>query len=116
MKILVETTGAFQLVHTELNEHVRSHGKTIIEKSQWAQEKVSIGQLLVTLQLSDEATDAEWLDTLRDSDGDEALALASFEDRYPVDAASARRPEPAPLPPTTAQVPHNRRGAPHKPK
>ena len=59
MKILVETTGAFQLVHTELNEHVRSHGKTIIEKSQWAQEKVSIGQLLVVAQLSDDATDAE---------------------------------------------------------
>ena len=114
MKILVETTGAFQLVHTELNEHVRSQGKTVIEKSQWAQEKVSIGQLLVTLQLSDEATDAEWLETLRESDGDKALALASFADRFPVDAHSAVRPEPEPDAPTTAQVPHNRRGTTHK--
>ncbi len=108
MKILVETTGAFQLLHPELHEHVRRHGKTLIEKSQWAHEKTSIGQLRVVAQLNDEASDAEWLDTVKDSDGDEELALASFQDRFPVDAESAQRPEPEPDAPTTAQVPHNR--------
>lgn len=114
MKILVSTTGAFQLVHSEQHELVRAHGDTVIEKSQWAQEKVSIGQLLVSAQLNDEASDAEWLKTLEESDGDRNLALASFLDRFPVDAESARRTEPAPKPQTTAQVQHNRRGAPHK--
>lgn len=114
MKILVSTTGSFQLVHSEQHELVRAHGDTVIEKSQWAQGRVSIGQLLVSAQLNDEASDAEWLKTLAESDGDRDLALASFLDRYPADAESARRPEPPPLPQTSAQVTHNRRGATHK--
>lgn len=107
MKVLVETTGNFQLVHSELHELVRARGLTVIEKSQWAHGRIAVGQLLTKGEANDEATDAEWLETLDEVDGDEQLALASFLDRFPVDAESARKPEPAPKPPQPAQVQHN---------
>lgn len=107
MKVLVETTGNFQLVHSELHELVRARGLTLIEKSQWAHGRIGIGQLLTRGEVNDEATDAEWLETLDEADGDQDLALASFLDRYPLDVESARKPEPPPKPPQSAQVQHN---------
>jgi len=107
MKILVETTGDFQLVHSELHELVRAQGYSVIEKSQWANARVGIGQLLVKAQLNDEATDEEWLETVRETDGDMELAVASFTDRFPADAESAKRPEPASKLQSNEQIRHN---------
>ncbi|WP_164264027.1 hypothetical protein, partial [Stenotrophomonas maltophilia] len=73
-------------------ELVRADGITVVEKSLHWSEFISLGKVEVHAQVNDEATDAEWLETLAASDGDEELALASFLDRYPVDAESARRP------------------------
>ncbi|MFC7661710.1 hypothetical protein ACFQWF_01745 [Methylorubrum suomiense] len=86
---------------------MRARGLTLIEKSQWAHGRISIGQILTKGEVNDEATDAEWLETLDAVDGDEALALASFLDRFPLDAESARKPEPPAKPPQSAQVQHN---------
>lgn len=107
MKLLVETTGDFQLVHSELHEQVRAQGFSVIHSSQWANSRVSIGQLLTKAQLNDEATDAEWLETLQESDYDVELALASFVDRFPADRASATKAEPPPKPQTSEQLKHN---------
>ncbi len=118
MKILVETTGNFQLVHSELHELVRATGFSVIHSSQWANGRVGIGQLLVKAQLNDEASDEEWLETVRESRDKDGklnleLAVASFIDRYPADAESANKPEPAPKPQSNEQIRHN---APAKPK
>lgn len=107
MKILVSTTGAFQLMNSAQHELVRAKGITVVHKSLYWSEYIALGTVRVHGQVNDEATDAEWRETLRASDGDQVLALASFLDRYPVDEASARRPEPAPIPPSTKQVEHN---------
>ncbi len=114
MKILVSTTGAFQLVHSEQHELVRAHGDTVIEKSQWAQEKVSIGQLLVSAQLNDEASDAEWLKTLEESDGDRNLAWPASSTasrstrRAPAGPSPHRSRRPPPRSSTTAGAPRTR--------
>lgn len=107
MKILVSTTGSFQLMNSAQEELVRSEGLTVVTKSRYWSEYISLGSVEVHGQVNDEATDAEWLETLRESDGNQDLALASFLDRYPVDTASARRPEPPPIAPTSKQVEHN---------
>lgn len=107
MKLLVYTTGSFQLMNSAQEELVRAEGLTVVHKSQFWAEHIASGQVLVEAQVNDEASDAEWLETLRESDGKQELALASFLDRFPVTAASARAPEPPPKPPTTKQVEHN---------
>lgn len=107
MKLLIETTGNFGLLHAEQDEFVRPVGFTVVLASQWANERVSLGQLLTKAALNDEATDEEWRETVRESDGDLELAVASFVDRFPADAASARTPEPAPSIPSTTQSRHN---------
>jgi len=107
MKILVSTNGPFQLMNSAREELVRADGITVVEKSLHWSEFISLGKVEGHAQVNDEATDAEWLETLAASDGDEELALASFLDRYPVDAESARRPESKPVPPSTKQVEHN---------
>ena len=110
MKLLVSTTGSFQLMNSAQEELVRPDGLTVVQKSMFWSEFISLGSVEVHGQVNDEATDAEWLETLRESDGEQDLALASFLDRFPVDAQSAQRPEPKPVPPSTRQVEHNQKG------
>jgi len=110
MKILVSTTGSFQLMNSAQEELVRSEGITVVGKSQFWGEHISEGRVEVHGQVNDEASDAEWLETVRESDGDQELALASFIERFPVTVESARRPEPAPVAPHTRQVDHNKKG------
>lgn len=111
MRLLVQTTGNFQLLHAEQEELVRYEGLTVIEKTQWAGSHVGTGQLLIEGQVNDEATDAEWLETVRECDGDQDLAKASFLERFPVDEASARKPEPpASTKSSTQQQRHNTKG------
>lgn len=109
MKILASTTGSFQLMNSAQEELIRSTGLTVVHKSRYWSEFISLGQVEVHGQVNDEASDAEWLETLRGADGDEELALASFLDRYPVTAESARAQEPSPLPHSTKQVQHNQK-------
>lgn len=102
MKLLVETTGAFQVLNPDTYERIRHEGLTVVTKSQFIHERASIGQLRVKGQVNDEASDDEWLETLRESDGDEELALASFLDRYPADAGRpAEKQIPAPSIPSS---------------
>jgi len=108
MKILVETAGSFQILYAEQNELVRHYGITVVQKSQTMTEHMAMGQVLLRGQVNDEATDEEWLETLAGSDGDEELALASFLERFPVDAESARKAEPAKVAPSTTQMDHNK--------
>lgn len=112
MKLVVETTGDFQLVHPEQQELARASGYSVVEKAQFWGGWQAAGQLIIKGQVNDEATDAEWLETVREStvDGvpDLELALASFLERFPVDAESARKPEPAPVIPSTTQTTHNK--------
>ncbi|PZP71773.1 hypothetical protein [Methylorubrum populi] len=107
MKILVSTTGSFQLMNSAQEELVRADGLTVVQKSLFWGEHIAEGRVTIEGQVNDEASDAEWLETLRESDGNQDLALASFLDRYPVTAASARAPEPPPKPASTKQVEHN---------
>lgn len=107
MRLVVETTGDFQVLHAEQRELARAQGYSVVEKAQFWHERISIGQVIVKGQVNDEATDAEWLETVRESDGNLDLALASFLDRYPVDEASAKKPEPAAVVPSTVQRPVN---------
>lgn len=91
-KILVETTGDFQFLDLTSGELVRHEGYTVVDQGGMVPERIANGDLRIVAEVSDEATDAEWLDTVKQSDGDLDLAVASFKSEYPADGVRAEKP------------------------
>ena len=81
MKLLIETTGAFQLMDPNNGSVVRHEGYTVVEVTPFIQERLT-GNLLTIAQLSDEATDKEWLAYLAESAGDVDLAVEAFKSEF----------------------------------
>jgi len=119
MKLLLETTGGFQLQDDTSRVLIRAVGLTVADKTSFVEWRAACGQIRIKAQLGDLATDEEWLAYLKASDGDETLAVASFLSAYPLDekytlpsdpdeaavikakrvaAAAKRTPAPAPAP------------------
>ena len=100
MKLLVETTGTFQLVDEKTGHLIRHHGKSVVPPSPFINERTGTGQLTVVAKVNDEATDAEWLKYAKESNGDDELAVESFVSAFPIE-----KPAPAPAPaPTSVSV------------
>lgn len=100
-KLLVRTLGAFQLLLEDTGELVRHEGISVVKAgSYFLQERVGKGQVEVVDKVSEIATQADWDDTLSQSDGDEELALASFVKEFPPSKkhkhADDRDPDPLP--------------------
>lgn len=84
-KLLVETTGEFQLVDIGNNSKlVRHEGYTVVEQSSYLAERVANGQLRIIAELGDGATDEDWVDAVKQSDGDIELARDAFKSEFPV--------------------------------
>jgi hypothetical protein len=78
MKLLVETTGAFMLTDLASGQEVPSHRPAVVGHSNFFQHRVSLQQLRVLGELTDDATDAEFAKFLAESEGDTNLAVESF--------------------------------------
>lgn len=82
MKALVETTGDFMLYNASTGEVVEAHRPSLITEGYFLQAQLGLGQLRVLeLGFPEEATDAEWAEWLKASDGDIPLATASFKSK-----------------------------------
>lgn len=104
--LLVETTGPHQLVTNRSRLVIRSRGYTVVPRSAdidvWQVQR----KLRLVAEVNDQATDKEWLEYVRASDGDLALAKEAFVSAYPVGGGGKPRDlpelisEPAPIAPT----------------
>lgn len=95
-KIICETTGEFQLVDYGNKGHIiRAFRPTVTANTQFVSQRAAANQIRVLATVSDEATDEEFENYLRDSDGDVALAVESFKTTYSI--------EPQPTKPATTR-------------
>jgi len=82
-KILVETTGEFELVDFTYGGAIVAHDRpSVVEATVFIQTRASIGQIRVLDTLTDEATDAEFEKYFKDSDKDVELAMDAFKTAY----------------------------------
>ena len=91
MKQLVETIGDIMLMDVVTGAVIRSAGATVVQPSTFTQERLAT-DLKIIASVNDEATDAEWLKYVAETDGDGELALASFLSAYPVESAVTELP------------------------
>jgi len=85
MKILCETTGPFQIVDFDNGGAViRAHRPSVAVNSHLVSSRAAAGQIRVLGSVSDEATDDEFAEYWKESDGDQKLAVAAFLEAYPV--------------------------------
>lgn len=82
--LLVATAGNFQLIDTVSQKLIRHEGLTVAPKTDFLD--LFIDRIDVISELSDEATDAEWLKYVAESEGDLDLARDSFLSSYGVGA------------------------------
>lgn len=83
MKILVQTSGEFQLRVEDTGELVRAYGYSVVRPSPWLGQKIAGGQVEVLEKLGQDATQEDWDDTVTQSDGDLELARKAFASEYP---------------------------------
>lgn len=82
-KLLVETTGEFELVDFDQNGAIVAHDRpSVVFASTFIQSRTSLGQIRVLDNLTDEATDEEFAKYVKDSDGDIELAISAFKTSY----------------------------------
>lgn len=105
--LLVETVGAYQLVdHDRRNPVMRHEGYTVTHRTDFVSYRISLGQLRIIAELTSEATDAEWLKYVSESDGDLNLARDSFLSSFGMKAAGhAPAPKAKPTAPAPAPAP-----------
>jgi hypothetical protein len=96
MKLLVETSGAFQLLDNDNGQLIRFEGYTVVVRTSFVDRFAMFGSIKFICEVADEATDAEWLAYVKDSDGDLALALESFKASFPPEGAVAPEERPTP--------------------
>lgn len=91
MKILCETTGAFQLVDFDAASLViRANRPTVAGNTYFVSSHAAGGRIRVLGNVNDEATDEEFAAYIRDSEGDLQLAIAAFLDAFQVEEVSSK--------------------------
>jgi len=82
-KLLVETTGEFELVDFTANGAIVAFNRpSVVEATTFIQSRTSNGQIRVLDTLTDEATDAEFEKYFNDSDKDVELAISAFKTSF----------------------------------
>lgn len=76
MKVLCETTGQFGLHHD--GQSIEANRPAVIDMTEFFGARAAIGQIRTLGTLRDEATNKEWLQYWKESDGDRELAVESF--------------------------------------
>jgi hypothetical protein len=85
MKLLVQTTGQFQLQDDVSRQLIRASGYTLVVKTSFVEWRTACGQLKIVAQVGDAATDDEWSAYVKECKGDLTLAVASFKSAFPID-------------------------------
>ena len=83
MKLLVGTTGDFQIICEDSGQRIRFQGYTVVDPTNFISSRVANGQLKLIHQIGDAADDAEWLIYAKESGTDTELAVASFVSAFP---------------------------------
>ena len=90
--LLVETLGSRMLVHPT-GAVVFHHRPTVVPNTDWVGHQIALNHLRVLAALGENATDQEWAEWLRASEGDVDLARDSYLSKL-----RGPPPEPAPAP------------------
>jgi hypothetical protein len=80
-KLIVRTTGSFSLV-TDDGQYLDKKRGHVHANTAFIQQRLGSGELRILATVPDEATDAEFETYWRESNGDEALAVASFLSKF----------------------------------
>jgi hypothetical protein len=88
MKLIVETTGDFQIRSAMDEQYARHDRPSVVRKSSFINQHAIAGRLVTLGQVNDEATDEELVKYLESAKGDRELALASFIEAFPVNPAA----------------------------
>lgn len=91
MKLLVETTGAFQLLTGR--ELIPSHRPSVVEPSQFLDQRIGQDQVKVLGKLTDEASDATFLDCYEESKQDRELAIDAYLSEFGEGADARNEPK-----------------------
>jgi hypothetical protein len=94
MKLVVATTGPFQIYGAGEEQWVRPQRPCVVRSFTLVDQAVARGRVKVLGQVNDAGTDKELAAMVKQDGAD--LAVAAFLAMYPVEAAAA--PEPAPAP------------------
>lgn len=90
-KILVETTGSFQLINGRTGDRIRFDRPTVVVSDGFTDGQLSHGTIKILIpELADEVTDEDWVEWLKASDGDIELAVSSFGSK-PVEAPPSKK-------------------------
>lgn len=108
MKLLVKTRGPYSLVDPYSLQMIRKNGWTVVSLTPFIEQQRGY-QIETVAELPNAATDDEWLEYVKASDGDLDLAKASYMSKF-----EGKSDEPAaPVSPATeappAKRPYNRR-------
>lgn len=77
-KVIVETTGSFILLNTDLQE-INCHRPTVVRKTGFVEQEAGNGRLkILAVKLPHEASDEEFLEFWIDSNKDKELAISSY--------------------------------------
>lgn len=97
MKILLKTTGSFMLVDPQTGDEMQHNRPSLVGQSNFVQSRTAIGQLKVlSNEVPDTLTDADFLKFWNDSDKDEALAVQSFLASFAPKQAEEQAPKTTP--------------------
>lgn len=85
MKAVVETVGDIMLFDVLSGSIIPHNRPAVLESGAFLQQQLALGQLVVHASgLPDEATDVEWAEWWKSSEGDLALAIESFKSKFEV--------------------------------
>ncbi|RWM90005.1 MAG: hypothetical protein EOR84_22615 [Mesorhizobium sp.] len=79
IKLLAETKGSFQL-HDLAHKGQRIHARrpSVVDNSHFIQDRIGRAQVRIIAELKPEATDADFVGYMKESDGDMQLAIDAF--------------------------------------
>lgn len=88
MKILCETKGQFML--TDHGQTVEADRPGVVVNTAFIANRVAVNQVAILGELTDAATDDEFLKYFKESKGDQALAVESFLAAFGVEAMTKK--------------------------
>ncbi|HQT78087.1 MAG TPA: hypothetical protein PLD10_13615 [Rhodopila sp.] len=95
-KAIIRTTGSFILMHIRTGETVEMSRPTVHLCDDWVRNQVMFKQIVILADdLPDTASDAEFVEWLKESKGDADLAVASYASKFRPEAEKPPVKEPA---------------------
>jgi len=100
MKSIVITTGKFSLIDASQRLEINKNTPTVVRSTPFVEERLAMGHLRTLAQVSDDATQAELVKYVKESDGDLTLAVAAFVSAFdPYPQVEPAQEAPAPVEP-----------------